>query len=54
MISAVLAVLALLLGVSLAVNAMFVIYIWKKNRDQKYRQVDDVPLVEYDIDDDII
>ena len=39
MISAVLAVLALLLGVSLAANALFIIYIYKKNKKQKAEQI---------------
>lgn len=43
-----------LFGVSLSGNIIqLILMIWKKKKYQK-QQVDDVPLVDYDIDDDVI
>ena len=47
-------VLAALLGVSISGNVLSAIYICKRNKNENISQIDDVPLVEYDIDDDIV
>lgn len=43
-----------LLGVSLLGNAALVTQLLWKKKENRHKQIDDVPLVDYDIDDDVI
>lgn len=43
-----------LLGISLAGNIALAVLLWCRKRSDRGTQVDDVPLVDYDIDDDIV